>query len=189
MQIPTSAIEIARFLIWLAANDRPDEPMYLTHLQLEKLLFYVQGWSLVERDAPMFAEPLEAWRDGAVVEVVYEEFKAHGKRPIVEVPGAEPDELIPADKDLVRSVWNRYKRYSALGLSDLVHEDQAWLSARGPLGKKAASRKKIRTDLLRRSFGQKVDELNKRLSLNWARMKAAAQANTQKLTGKPVIGK
>ena len=188
MAAHTSALEVARYVIWLAANDRPDEPMYVTDMQLVKLLFYVQGWCLVERSVAMFDEALEAWRDGAVVYAVYQEYKIYGKRPITDVPQAEPNELVASDKEMVRAVWNRYKKYSALGLSDLVHEDQAWLQARGGLKKSDPSRRPIRTDLLRRSFNEKLDNISNRLARNWDRLKDAADANTRRLTGKPAIG-
>src|SRR5262249_50830431 len=47
------AIDVARYLIQLAAAE--DEPELLSHLRLQKLLYYVQGWSLAQRRAPMFS--------------------------------------------------------------------------------------------------------------------------------------
>ena len=60
------AVEVARFLAYLAANDV--EPDYLTNLRLQKLLYYVQAWSLVLRkSADFFQERIEAWVHGPVV--------------------------------------------------------------------------------------------------------------------------
>jgi hypothetical protein len=39
----TSALEVAKYLIQLAANE-PDEPEPMTLLRVQKLLYYSQGW-------------------------------------------------------------------------------------------------------------------------------------------------
>src|SRR5689334_12279943 len=64
-----SAMDVAKFLIYLSACE--DEPDYVSHLRLQKLLYYVQGWSLALRGKPMFVERIEAWAHGPVVKNVY----------------------------------------------------------------------------------------------------------------------
>src|SRR6476660_4904178 len=44
---------IAKYLLTLAETE--DEPDPLTHLRLQKLMYYVQGWSLALRKRPAFA--------------------------------------------------------------------------------------------------------------------------------------
>lgn len=60
-----SAYEVAQHLIRLAEFE--EEPDYLTHLRLQKLLYYVQAWSMAMRSRPMFPERIEAWGHGPVV--------------------------------------------------------------------------------------------------------------------------
>ena len=65
-----SAVDVARYLVLLASteSDGPaQEADCLTNLRLQKLLYYVQGWSLGERGRPMFREEIQAWRYGPVV--------------------------------------------------------------------------------------------------------------------------
>src|SRR5688572_9971276 len=57
-----SALDVARYLIQLAAAE--DEPEELSHLRLQKLLYYVQGWSLAQRGEAMFPDRIEAWAHG-----------------------------------------------------------------------------------------------------------------------------
>ena len=86
-----SASEIARYLIWRAAQEQPDDPDYLTPLKLQKLLYYVQGWHLVETGSPAFCEEIRAWREGPAVRQVYQEYRHLGKNPIVDAPAAPPE--------------------------------------------------------------------------------------------------
>src|SRR4051794_29818552 len=54
----------------------------ITHLKLQKLLYYAQGFHLAIQGEPLFAEPIEAWEHGPVVCRVYHKVKYCGNRPI-----------------------------------------------------------------------------------------------------------
>jgi uncharacterized phage-associated protein len=130
------AIDVANYLIKLAASE--DEPEYLTHLHIQKLLYYVQGWSFAMRDTPMFPERIEAWAKGPVVSDVYRQFSGNGFRPIMpdDHCGPEtgpncPKELTEDECYFVRQVWDVYKGYSAIQLSKMTHNEQPWIEARG----------------------------------------------------------
>lgn len=130
------AIDVANDLIRLAAAE--DEPQFLTHLQLQKLLYYVQGWSLAMRNTPMFSERIEAWAHGPVVRDVYPAFAAHGYLPITsnfattqDESGSSPHELEPEECELTRAVWESYKGFSASHLWSMTHSERPWIDARG----------------------------------------------------------
>jgi uncharacterized phage-associated protein len=133
------AFDVANYLIRLGTAE--DEPQYLTHLQLQKLLYYTQGWSLALRDAPLFGERIEAWAHGPVVRDVYPAFAAYGSLPITSIvattddPGYDcPSDLSDDECDLITAVWSVYKKYSASHLREMTHNERPWIEARGQLG-------------------------------------------------------
>ena len=69
---------VANFMIGRARKDgRP-----LTHLQLQRLVYIAYGVYMVPRYRKLFAQDIEAWRDGPVVPELYHEFKKFGAAPI-----------------------------------------------------------------------------------------------------------
>lgn len=124
----SKAIEVAQYLIHLAAAE--EEPEYLTHLRLQKLLYFAQGWSLVMRKKALFSERIEAWSHGPVVPIVYQEFKYQGHLPIDPDRIAQPVSLTTDEKSFVVSLWQEYKKFSASKLRQLTHEHEPWINAR-----------------------------------------------------------
>lgn len=122
------AEDVARYLIWLASQE--PEPELLTHLRVQKLLYYMQGWSLAMRGRPIFEESLEAWTHGPVVPEVYEIFADHKRKPFSPKEGRD-GALTPDDAGFVESVWGHYKQYSANELRRKTHSETPWLEARG----------------------------------------------------------
>jgi uncharacterized phage-associated protein len=54
----------------------------LTHLALQKLLFFAQAWHLARYDTPLVRGQFQAWQFGPVLRSVYDSFRTCGKRPI-----------------------------------------------------------------------------------------------------------
>ena len=55
-----------------------------TNLEIQKLLYIAQVFSLGLRDKPLFKDTIEAWRYGPVVRSVYDRFKMYGSMHIPE---------------------------------------------------------------------------------------------------------
>lgn len=151
------ALDVAHYLMHLAAAEV--EPDYLTHLRLQKLLYYVQGWSLAMRGRPLFPERIEAWAHGPVVRDLYPHFAAHGPYPIIADsistafrPEDDPQELDEEEKALIRDVWEVYKSYSATHLRKMTHAETPWREARGDLGPADRCHNAITLDAMRRYF-------------------------------------
>lgn len=145
-----SALDTARLLIRLAVTG--EEPDPLNHLRLQKLLYYVQAWHLAAFGRPMFRERIEAWCNGPVVADLWPHFKRFGYSSILPeesdpVPGLSRDE-----QAFVRSVWDEYKRYSAIRLSEMTHNEDPWRNARGDLPADARSSVEITADSMRAYF-------------------------------------
>jgi uncharacterized phage-associated protein len=145
------AKEVARFLIQVAANS--DEPDYLTNLRLQKLLYYVQAWSLVMRGKPMFAERIEAWVHGPVVREVYGTYASNGANVITpEAVGDEDFDLAADEKEFVGSVWESYKGYSASKLREMTHQEDPWRNAREGYGPADNCNAEVTTKSIREYF-------------------------------------
>lgn len=65
-----------------ATNDNYEVYEGITHLKLQKLLYYAQGISLGMFDKPIFSENIEAWPHGPVVKEVYSVYNTFGRNNI-----------------------------------------------------------------------------------------------------------
>ena len=117
----TTANEVAKTLIHLAAIDPEEDPM--TALKLHKLLYYCQGWHLAWYGQPLFQDRIEAWKHGPVVPAIWSASRGHGKEPMLD-PG--PANVPASDRASIEQVWSHYRKFSASGLRDKTHEEPPW---------------------------------------------------------------
>jgi uncharacterized phage-associated protein len=110
----------------------------LTHMKLQKLLYFAHGWHLTFFDGePLVAEGFQAWQYGPVSPSVYDAFRQFGSRPIDEpavrvVFGTDgegyalaPVPPISDDDEQTRlhieKVYRAYKKCTAAQLSAATH--------------------------------------------------------------------
>ncbi len=148
-----TALDVAKYLIQLASSGSEPDP--LTHLRLQKLLYYAQGWSLAQRNKPLFTERIEAWANGPVVRVVYPAFADCGFEAIDPKRGG-PGDLTEEERAFVRDVWEAYKGYSATALREMTHGEAPWKDARGDLGPADKSRCEIPRSAMKHFFTSKA---------------------------------
>lgn len=114
----------------------------LTNKKLQKLLYYIESWSLVYLDS-IIDEDFEAWIHGPVIPNVYHEYKKFTYSPILLVY----DKKIDASKfisqfeienknfkkhfELIDNVLNKYGVLSSRELEFLSHSENPWIQARG----------------------------------------------------------
>lgn len=94
--------------------------IYLTHMQLQKLVYIAHGFSLAGLHRPLIAEPVTAWKYGPVIPRVYQAFKEYGGSVIpqpINTPYFSHDV-----EQLIQSVVNSYGRLSGVQLSELTHQ-------------------------------------------------------------------
>lgn len=114
----------------------------LSHMKLQKLVFFVHAWSLAMKGVSAVADRPEAWTYGPVFDALYHELKGFGSRPVdsylVQMNPAsgqrEPQMPLQTDAEfwgLLEQVWDRYSPFTALQLSELTHEPGSpWEQAR-----------------------------------------------------------
>lgn len=147
-----AAFDVARYLIQLAANEQ--EPDCLSHLRLQKLLYYVQGWSLALRGKPMFDSRIEAWAHGPVVRDLYSKFADYGLQCLIPEKFGEPEDLSKADRQFIGEVWEAYKDYSATSLREMTHKETPWIEARNGCGPADRSDAEITPEAMRSFFSR-----------------------------------
>lgn len=123
------AIEIANWFIAKAAESGD----LVTHLKVQKLLYYAEAWTQTLIDKELFSEQIQAWAHGPVVVEVFQEFKAHGWNPLP-VPQLQKMPLIDAEtEEILVQVFDTYGDLPAKTLEDMTHKDDPWIKARGDL--------------------------------------------------------
>jgi uncharacterized phage-associated protein len=112
----------------------------MSHLKLQKLLYYVQAYHLAYFDQPVIEEDFQAWLHGPVCRPVFDRFKdqslLYTEFAFYSPPGEKkPSEILPAmideeQLDLIHQVTDGYAKLSADELERLTHGDAPWIDAR-----------------------------------------------------------
>lgn len=148
-----SAHDVAALVIieQAAAGHPPDK------LQLEKLLYLVQGAHLELWGEPAFREPVNAWKRGPVVVVVEQTYRdvVPGMEPITQPVGGNPDKLPPEVADTARLVLRYFGRWSGTALEHYTKRaGTPWQVVRGDLPPTETSNMEIPASEITRWFGQ-----------------------------------
>lgn len=144
------ATEIASFLAYLSQQGEESDP--LTNLRIQKLLYYVQGWSLALRDRPAFEDRIEAWAHGPVVPSVYHDLKKFDRGFVVGLNGEDESTLSDEDKMFLGELWQTYQAYSASKLWQMTHAEAPWENARNGCPPGERSTNEITQDSLKAYF-------------------------------------
>jgi len=116
------------------------ENIEITHMKLQKLVYFAHGWCLAIVGEPLIQESVEAWPYGPVIGNLYQWLKQFGSGPIdiKELP-INTDlriSLLELKKDLtivqlINRVWDVYKDFDAIKLSRMAHlPSSPWGTAR-----------------------------------------------------------
>jgi uncharacterized phage-associated protein len=115
---------------FLAKSD-PEIGDLISHLKLQKLTYYAQGFSLAILGTPIFQEKIEAWDHGPVVPELYHEFKKNGSNPIfTDLDISKAKEPFSTEQiELLEEVYFVYGQFSAWKLRNMTHEEPTWKNA------------------------------------------------------------
>ena len=132
--MPFSVKSVANEFLELArASGKKISPM-----KLQKLVYFAHGWFLALVGQPLIDERVQAWQFGPVIPELYHEFKAFGNGPISTLAGdvrwtpelaiyypriqdCEGNEDVSYARELINKVWEVYKDYSPIQLSNATH--------------------------------------------------------------------
>lgn len=122
-----TAMQAAKHLLTLCDEDAGDT---LTHLKLQKLLYYAQGVHLAMHEEPLFPEPVKAWLHGPVVPDVWQKLKDCGPDSVsIDHPSLRDvsiDDIGADEKETLDEVFRVFGQFSAWKLRDMTHEEPPW---------------------------------------------------------------
>lgn len=116
---------IARWFVNTVDRDSGDA---ITHLKLQKMVFYAQAWFLAHFDRPLFEEDFEAWVHGPVCKSLFQKYRNYSWEALpLEKSGKNPPQKV---KRFLANVYEEYGKYSAKALEKLTHDEDPWKDAR-----------------------------------------------------------
>ena len=119
---------VADYFITLQDLDAGDS---ITHLKLQKLVYYAESWYRVFTGQSIFEEEIQAWMHGPVVPVLFDRFRDKGFQAITyEDIITEPSkELTKEQTDILNEVYDTYGPLTARQLEDMTHDETPWQEA------------------------------------------------------------
>jgi uncharacterized phage-associated protein len=145
------AIDVANWFIAKSAESGD----LITHLKVQKLLYYAEAWTQTLADTELFDEQLQAWAHGPVVPEIFHEFKSHGWQPLP-VPSDERfPEISKEATEILEQVFEVYGDIPAKTLENMTHEDEPWIRARGDKSQEERCDKIIPKEEVRQYFKSK----------------------------------
>lgn len=114
-----------------ATNDEYEVYEGITHLKLQKLIYYAQGISLALHDKPLFYEKILAWTHGPVVREVYDEYCYNGRNVInvkIDEQKAKLINEIENNKEaseVLNLTYDNFAIYTAWQLRQMTHSDNS----------------------------------------------------------------
>src|SRR5690242_15886829 len=94
----------------------------ITHLKIQKLLYYVQGLHLAVYGKALFPESIEAWDHGPVVPEIYSMYKGYKNKPLPDPEKSHYGLFTKEQRDLIRDVYSVYGQFSAWKLRNMTHD-------------------------------------------------------------------
>lgn len=108
---------VAQYILNRYADSR------ITHLKLQKLLYYIKVWGLVA-GIDLVSGDFEKWRYGPVKPEVYQVYKSYGRDPI-----PPPDKAVEPEareRELIDFILEAYINFPASTLSAMTHTEFPW---------------------------------------------------------------
>lgn len=147
-----SALDIAAWFLNEVDRRAGDS---ITNLKLQKLVYYAQAWAVTLLGRPLFAEAVEAWAHGPVVDAVYQEYKGHRYSGL---PGSrKKPRFSPEERVVLEDVLAVYGEHSAKFLEALTHSEGPWETVWGDRPATSRSRRAIPLSLMREFYLRQYD--------------------------------
>ncbi len=133
-----NALDIATWFIYKTNSEKKEKQMVnddfdiyegITHLKLQKLLYFAQGITLATLEKPLFNEKIVAWEHGPVIKEVYDVYHKYGKKELKTGSTNEKDRIVSQienDNDVAKTlnfVYDNFAIYTAWQLRDMTHEE------------------------------------------------------------------
>ncbi|CEK35714.1 DUF4065 domain-containing protein [Paraclostridium sordellii 8483] len=102
----------------------------ITNLQLQKILYYLQGYFLAMKDEKLFEDRVIAWQFGPVVPEVYYEFSIFGSSAIdIKYVMLEETSIDIKDRTCINSIIDLKLDMNVWDLVQETHDEDPWIRA------------------------------------------------------------
>lgn len=115
-----SASQIADYYIEKSLKEGISD---LTPIKLQKLIYFAYGWYFAIYKKPLLNEMIQAWSYGPVIRSLYHQTKHFGNSPITKRISNDSLDFNDNITKLLDVVWDSYKEYSGMQLSNSTHKD------------------------------------------------------------------
>lgn len=102
-----SSHAVANRFIEIAAN----ASVPLTNMQLQKLVYITNGYSLALNSCPMYFDETHAWQFGPVIPRLYKPLRKYGNSFVTDPLCADDRLEDDTDLDIVEAVWKRIRSF------------------------------------------------------------------------------
>jgi uncharacterized phage-associated protein len=151
-----TANEAADFFIKQADVSSGD---VMTHLKLQKLLYYAQGWHLALYGTPLFNDKIEAWAHGPVCPSVWRRFGDRGWDTLSSSDTRNSISTASKEEEhLLSEIWRVYGQFTAKRLEEMTHEETPYIEARGDLPEYAKCSEVITHRSMKAYFSKRKSE-------------------------------
>ncbi|MGN6103013.1 MAG: Panacea domain-containing protein [Devosia sp.] len=138
---------------WFINEADRDSGEAITHLKVQKLVYYAEAWFLANFDRTLINEDLQAWAHGPVSPTVYAKYRDRGYEAL---SPERPRSLPEGVPDFLSEVYKEYGQFSAKKLEALTHKELPWRVARGKLPPEAKCTTPIDRLIMRNFYGAKI---------------------------------
>lgn len=125
MNNKTTVFDVADYFLKIVDREAGSS---ITHLKLQKLVYYAQAWHLVFTGERMFDSEIQAWVHGPVSPELYKKYADYGYDNL---PAPKELPILSEDKiKTIKVVWESYGHFDGKYLEQLTHQEEPWRSAR-----------------------------------------------------------
>ena len=121
-----NVLDLSDYIISKCIKDKK----MISNLQLQKILYYIQKYYLITKGKPAFDYPIQAWKIGPVVSLVYYKYCGSGAMPIRRIVNEnyrQIHELNIKDKAFIDKIIEEKRELSPWKMSaDVNKKDGAW---------------------------------------------------------------
>ncbi|WP_192796381.1 MULTISPECIES: Panacea domain-containing protein [Corynebacterium] len=135
-------------------------------LQLMKLAYFIQAWSLTWDGVPAFDSRIEAWKHGPVAKDIYNVIGGKYRPDLVSsVPGGDSANVDARVRAIVSSIMDCFGGLQSEALVEETHKFSAWITAGGDLAENDSSNEEITHGMMQAWHSRQLREGGGRIPL------------------------
>jgi uncharacterized phage-associated protein len=136
----------------------------ITNMKLNILVYYTQAWHLAVFDSPLFADEIEAWVHGPVLQPLYDTYRQFRSRPII-TEDLNLEEIrqwfSPEQQELLDDITEIYFPKTTSALEQLAQSEDPWRLTRSGLAPYEPSNNIIKQDSMKNYYALMLKDEHK----------------------------